>query len=45
VRGNIETKANVCMDLVAKYQNETKDKLDTKAWTTRTFARSVTATA
>jgi hypothetical protein len=28
--GSIETKENVCMDLVAKYQHETRAKLDTK---------------
>ena len=28
--GNIETRENVCMDLVAKYQHETSNELDTK---------------
>jgi pimeloyl-ACP methyl ester carboxylesterase len=28
--GNMETKENLCMDLVAKYQHETRDHLDTK---------------
>ena len=28
--GNIETKENVCMDLVARYQHETKNALDTR---------------
>ena len=28
--GNLETTANLCMDLVAKYQHETRDALDTR---------------
>jgi hypothetical protein len=28
--GNIETNENVCMDLVARYQRETRDDLDTR---------------
>ena len=38
--GDIESRENVCMDLVAKYQKETKDKLDTSALDDRKMCRA-----
>ena len=38
--GNIETKENVCMDLVARYQKETRDDLDTRGLDDRDICRA-----